>query len=54
MVPADVTYAVQWQQQQDFTLDMLYNGGGSVQEVAANGSDPLTTSCCRTRPSSAG
>ncbi len=44
MVPADVTRAVQWQQQQGFTLDILYNGGGSVQEVAEKGSDPLATS----------
>ena len=44
MVPADVTRAVQWQQEQGFTLDILYNGGGSVQEVAEKGSDPPATS----------
>ena len=44
MVPADVTRAVQWQQQQGFTFDMLFNGGGSDQEVAEKGSDPLLTS----------
>jgi hypothetical protein len=43
MVPADVTYAVQWQQQQGLTFDILFNGGGSDQEVAEKGSDPLLT-----------
>lgn len=43
MVPDDVTAAVQWQQQNNFTLDMLYNGGGSDEIVAQQGSDPLTT-----------
>ncbi|AHI02063.1 hypothetical protein GCM10010174_89440 [Kutzneria viridogrisea] len=44
MVPADVTYAVNWQQQQGFQLEMAYNGGGSEDYVADNGSDPLLTS----------
>lgn len=44
MTPTDVTHAVSWQQQRGFTFDMLYNGGGSDQAVAANGSDPLLTS----------
>jgi hypothetical protein len=44
MVPADVTYAVNWQQQNNFQLEMAYNGGGSDDYVAANGSDPLLTS----------
>jgi hypothetical protein len=43
MVPADVTYGVNWQNQRGFTFDLLYNGGGSDQAVAATGSDPLTT-----------
>jgi hypothetical protein len=44
MTPADVTAAVSWQTQKDFTLDLFYNGGGSDEVVAANGSDPLLTS----------
>jgi hypothetical protein len=43
MTPDDVTHTVNWQRQAGFTLDMLYNGGGSDQAVAATGSDPLTT-----------
>lgn len=42
MVPNDVTAAVQWQQQNNFTLDLLYNGGASDLIVAQQGSDPLT------------
>ncbi len=34
MTPADVTTTVAWQQQRGFTLDMLFNGGGSDQAVA--------------------
>jgi hypothetical protein len=43
MTPADVTYAAQWEAANNFRFDMLYNGGGSVDEQAdsANGSDPL-------------
>ncbi|HWE89984.1 MAG TPA: hypothetical protein VG317_11035 [Pseudonocardiaceae bacterium] len=41
MTPADVTYAVSWQQQNNFQFNMLYNGGASDETVTANGSDPL-------------
>ncbi|MEO5874896.1 MAG: hypothetical protein ABIS86_24710 [Streptosporangiaceae bacterium] len=41
MVPADVDRAVAWQTQQGFTFDLYFNGGGSDEEVAENGSDPL-------------
>jgi hypothetical protein len=46
MVPADVDYAVRWQARQNFTLDLVYNGLGSVEasRVAPNGRDPLTES----------
>jgi hypothetical protein len=44
MVPADVTAAVSWQAQNDFTFDMYFNGAGSVEAIEQNGSDPLTTS----------
>jgi hypothetical protein len=44
MTPADVTQAVNWQAQNGFTLDMVYNGAGSDEAVEQNGSDPLTTS----------
>ncbi len=42
MTPADVTRAVTWQQQNGFTLDMLYNATGSDDAIADAGSDPLT------------
>jgi hypothetical protein len=44
MTPADVTYAVNWQNSRHFTLNMVFNGGGSDDAVAATGSDPLATS----------
>ncbi|MEV6235644.1 hypothetical protein [Lentzea sp. NPDC051838] len=46
MTGSDVSYAVQWQQQNNFTLDMLYNGGASAQYLADNGGlfDPLLLS----------
>lgn len=40
MTPADVTYAVQWEKQHDFTIEFLYNGGASPR-FAVNGTDPL-------------
>ena len=40
MTPADVTYAVQWEQQHNFTVEFLYNGGASVR-FQVNGVDPL-------------
>jgi hypothetical protein len=43
MVPADVTYEVDWEAANNFKLTMLYNGGGSDDQVAATGSDPLLT-----------
>ncbi len=43
MTPADVTAAVNWEKQSGFTLDLLFNGGGSDEAVAQNGSDPLLT-----------
>ncbi|MFL6055104.1 MAG: hypothetical protein ACJ72W_19660 [Actinoallomurus sp.] len=43
MTPADVTEAVNWEQQNGFTVDLLYNGAGSDEAVQQNGSDPLTT-----------
>ncbi|MEU9736195.1 hypothetical protein [Streptomyces sp. NPDC048002] len=43
MTPADVTYAADWQDSQDFTLDLAYNGAGSVDHREDNGgADPLT------------
>lgn len=43
MTPADVTYEVNWEAANNFKLTMLYNGGGSDDQVAATGSDPLLT-----------
>jgi hypothetical protein len=39
--PADVTAAANWSATNNFRIDMLYNGGGSQQYIADNGSDPL-------------
>ena len=44
MVPADVTATTQWQRDNGYTLDMLFNGAGSDEVVAEDGSDPLLTS----------
>jgi hypothetical protein len=42
MTPADASYSAQWQQQNNFTLDLLFNGGASEQYVADNNKpDPL-------------
>ncbi|MFF2145551.1 hypothetical protein [Kitasatospora sp. NPDC058190] len=44
MTPADVTATVAWQQQNNYTLDFLFNGGPSLDYAAADGgTDPLTT-----------
>ncbi len=40
MKPADVTYAVQWEQQHHFTIEFLYNGGASSR-FAVHGVDAL-------------
>lgn len=40
MVPADVAATVAWQRQNNYTMDLLYNGDGSIQ--AGGNSDPLT------------
>ncbi|MBD0843793.1 hypothetical protein [Streptomyces sp. TRM68416] len=43
MVPDDVDHAVDWQEDHDFTLDMAYNGAGSVDHREDhNGVDHLT------------
>ncbi|WP_395570562.1 hypothetical protein [Streptomyces sp. BK79] len=42
MVPADVDHATAWQDRRNFTLDMAYNGSGSVDHRQDNdGADPL-------------
>lgn len=46
MTPADVTYAVQWEKQNHFTIEFLYNGGASVR-FQVHGVDPLLVA---TRP----
>ena len=43
MVPSDVDRALAWQQATGLVLDMVFNGGGSVEAIANEGSDPLTT-----------
>ncbi len=39
--PADVEYAAKWSAANKFRMDMLFNGGGSVQYSGEHGSDPL-------------
>ncbi|WP_369275454.1 hypothetical protein AB5J55_40700 [Streptomyces sp. R11] len=42
MTAADVDHAVSWQRERDFTLDLAYNGAGSVDHREDNnGADPL-------------
>ncbi|HZF87809.1 hypothetical protein [Streptomyces sp.] len=42
MTPADVDRAVAWQRERDFTLDLAYNGAGSVDHREDHGgADPL-------------
>jgi hypothetical protein len=41
--PTDVGYASKWSAQNAFRIDMLFNGGGSVQYSGEHGSDPLLT-----------
>lgn len=44
MTPADVTYAVNWQNSRHFTLNMVFNGLGSDEAAAAaGGTDALTS-----------
>jgi hypothetical protein len=40
MTPADVTYAVRWEKRHHFTIEFLYNGGGSARFLV-HGVDPL-------------
>ena len=40
MTPADIQYAAQWEQQHDFTIEFLFNGGGTL-NFEVNGVDPL-------------
>ncbi|GAA3490973.1 hypothetical protein [Streptomyces cremeus] len=43
MTAADAGHAADWSRARDFTLDMAYNGGGSVEHRENNnGADPLT------------
>jgi len=44
MVPADVERAKAWQNKTGLQMDFVFNGAGSVDAIAENGSDPLTTS----------
>lgn len=43
MTADDVNYLVNWQKQNGFKLEMLFNGGGSTDQIAETGSDPLLT-----------
>ena len=41
MLPTDVTRLVNWQTANGVKLDMVFNGGGSVEQISNTGSDPL-------------
>lgn len=43
MTADDVTYEVNWENTNNYKLTMLFNGGGSDDQVAQSGSDPLLT-----------
>lgn len=43
MTAADVTYEANWEKSNGYKLTMLFNGGGSDDQAAAAGSDPLLT-----------
>lgn len=44
MTPADVTYAVNWEKANNFTIDLAFNGGADAQFVdPTTGKDPLLT-----------
>lgn len=43
MTAADVAYEAGWESANNYKLAMLFNGGGSDEQVAASGSDPLLT-----------
>jgi len=49
MTPADVVYAAEWEAQNNFRLDMLYNGGGSA-AVQESGPDALLAQFQATDP----
>jgi hypothetical protein len=48
--PTDVDYAATWSAQNNFRIDQLFNGGGSVQAAAATGTDPLLAEFKKTNP----
>jgi hypothetical protein len=51
MGPADVSALVAWQNAHGLKADLLYNGGGSDEEIELRGSDPLATSLLATKNS---
>ncbi len=55
MTPADVDYATAWELSRHFTLDLAYNGSGSVDQREDNdASTSSPTNSSRTATSSAG
>jgi hypothetical protein len=51
MTAPDVAYAAAWEASSNFRFDMLYNGGGSVDEQSSNGgTDPLLAAFQATDP----
>ena len=49
MVASDVDRAIAWQKSTGLQFDFVFNGAGSAEAVAANGSDPLTTKLLATK-----
>ncbi|MGO9874600.1 MAG: fibronectin type III domain-containing protein [Acidimicrobiia bacterium] len=50
MRAADVDYAAQWSAANNFRMDQLFNGGGSVAYQADNGTDPVLAEFQKTDP----
>jgi hypothetical protein len=49
MTPADVDRALAWQKATGLQLDLVFNGAGSAEAIAANGADPLTAKLLKHR-----
>ena len=50
MRAADVDYAAQWSEANNFRMDQLFNGGGSVAYQEDNGTDPVLAEFQKTDP----
>ncbi len=51
MVASDISRALDWQRKTGLQMDFVFNGGGSAEAIAENGSDPLTTAALAAKDS---